>query len=184
MDKVVVFQGSTKTGKEIVIRYPEINDLSEMLRYINELSSERTFVTFQGEKITKEDEKRYLEKKIKAIENKKAVSLLAFNKNSLIGITEISMKGRTSSHVGLLGISVAKEFRRDGIGNLLMDLILKEGEKEMPQLKTIILGVYSTNDIAQNMYKKFGFVEYGRLPEGIFRNKKFEDEILMYKKIR
>ncbi len=79
MDKVVVFQGSTKTGKEIVIRYPEINDLSEMLRYINELSSERTFVTFQGEKITKEDEKRYLEKKIKAIENKKAVSLLAFN---------------------------------------------------------------------------------------------------------
>ncbi len=94
------------------------------------------------------------------------------------------MKGRTSSHVGLLGISVAKEFRRDGIGNLLMDLILKEGEKEMPQLKTIILGVYSTNDIAQNMYKKFGFVEYGRLPEGIFRNKKFEDEILMYKKIR
>ena len=40
----------------MVIRYPKWEDLEELTRYINKLSSEDTFVTFSGEEIKKEEE--------------------------------------------------------------------------------------------------------------------------------
>lgn len=180
----IVYQGKTKTGKEIIIRYPEISDLDEMLKYINELSDEKTFVRYQGEYETLESETKYLKSRLEAIENKRAVHLLAFFNNKLIAATDVHMKDKTERHVGILGISVAKDFRGEGLGNLLMQLILKEARKEIPELKIVTLEVYSTNDIAQKMYEKFGFERYGLLPEGITRGGKFEDAILMYKNIK
>jgi len=46
------------------------------------------------------------------------------------------------------------------------------------------LEVYGTNKVAQSLYQKMNFVEYGRLPSGIVRNNSFEDTILMYKNVR
>lgn len=180
----IVYQGITKTGKKVVIRYPQKSDLKEMLRYINELSDERTFIRYQGEHETLESETKYLKSRLEAIENKKAVHLLAFFNNKIIAATDIHMKDKTEQYVGILGISVAKDFRGDGLGKLLMELILKEAEKKILGLKILTLEVYSTNDIAKKMYEKFGFMEYGRLPKGITRNGKFEDAILMYKNIK
>lgn len=180
----IVFQGKTKTGKEIVVRYPQIGDEKEMWRYINELSKEKTFVRFQGEEIILEDEIKYVKDQLNLIDQKKSVKLLVFSDNILIGITEVNMRDKTEQHVGILGISVAKDFRGEGIGKLLMELILKEAEKEIRELKIVTLEVYSTNDIAKKMYEKFGFVEYGKLPKGITRGGKFEDAILMYKNIK
>lgn len=180
----IVYQGKIKTGKEIIVRYPQIGDEKEMWRYINELSMEKTFVRFQGEEITLKDEIKYLKDQLKLIEQKNSVRLLVFFDSKLIGITEINMRDKTEKHVGILGISVAKDFRGEGLGKLLMELILKEAEKEMSDLKIVTLEVYSTNDIAKKMYEKFGFERYGLLPEGITRGGKFEDAILMYKNIR
>ena len=180
----IVYKGKTKTGKEIIIRYPEIGDENEMWRYINELSKEKTFVRFQGEEIILEDETKYLNSQLKKIDEKKSITLLGFYDNKLISISDISMKDKTQKHVGILGISVAKDFRGEGLGKLLMELILKEAEKEIPQLKIVTLEVYSTNDIAQKMYEKFEFVEYGLLPNGITRGGNLEDAILMYKNIK
>lgn len=180
----IIYQGKTKTGKEIIVRYPEINDLDEMLKYINELSEEKTFVRFQGEEITFEDEAKYLKSQLQKIKNKKTVQLLVFNNKKLIGISGVDMRDKTEKHVGILGISIAKDFRGEGLGKLLMELILREAQKELPDLKIVTLEVYSTNDIAQKMYQNFGFIKYGILPNGITRGGKFEDAILMYKKIK
>jgi ribosomal protein S18 acetylase RimI-like enzyme len=65
-----------------------------------------------------------------------------------------------------------------------MGLILKEAEKEMLDLKIVTLEVYSTNSIAQGLYQKMGFVQFGLLPKGISRAGAFEDAILMYKNVR
>lgn len=54
----------------------------------------------------------------------------------------------------------------------------------MKLLKIITLEVFSLNILAQNLYKKFGFMEYGRLSGGIKYKNKFVDDILMYKKIK
>ena len=56
-------------------------------------------------------------------------------------------------------------------------------KKKLSGIKIVTLEVYSTNDIARNLYKKFGFIEYGKLPNGVSRSGKFEDEFMMYKNI-
>lgn len=179
----IIYQGKTNKGKDILIRYPEIGDLEKLLNYINEISDERTFITYQGEHETKESEGKWLKGRLKEIDNKKTVHLLAFSNKKLAGATEIHLMDKTEKHIGVLGITVTKTFRGEGIGKILMDLIIKEAIKELSGLKMITLQVYSTNENAKNLYKKMGFVDYGILPEGITRNGKFEDAIFMYKKI-
>jgi ribosomal protein S18 acetylase RimI-like enzyme len=179
-----IYQGTTKTGKEINIRYPEISDLDEMLSYINELSDEKTFVRYQGEHETLESETSYLKSRLEAIKNKKAVHLLVFYKDKLIAASDVHMLDKTEKHVGVFGITVAKDFRGEGLGKLLMELILKEAENEILGLKIVTLEVYSSNLIARKLYKKLGFIEYGRLPNGIIRGGKLEDAVLMHKNIK
>ena len=180
---MIIYQGKTKTGKEIVVRYPEMGDLEEMLAFINNLSDEKTFVRYQGEHETVESEKKYLEGRLKAIKDKKAIHLLVFCKNKLIGASDIHMMDKTEKHIGVLGISIAKNFRGEGVGKILMNLVEEEAKKKLPDLKMITLGVNSPNTVARNMYKKIGYVEYGILPNGITRGGKFEDAVLMYKNI-
>jgi len=174
----------TKKGKNIIIRYPEMSDLENMLTYINSISDERTFITKQGEHETIESEKKYIEGMIKAIRNQEAVQLLAFYNNKLVGVCDIHMDKKTGKHIGTLGITVIKEFRGEGVGKILMKLIEEEAVKNIPNLRIIILQVFAQNNIAIDLYKKSGFVQYGLLPRGIYRNESFEDEILMYKNVR
>ena len=179
----IIYQGKTRSGKEFVIRYPEMDDLEKLLNFINELSDERTFVRYQGEHETLESERKWLEGRLKEIEDKKSVHLLAFSENKLIGACEIHLRDKTEKHIGILSITVAKDLRGEGIGKTLMDLIIKESGKELPGLKIITLEVYSTNDIARKLYEKLGFIVYSTLPNGITRSGKFEDSILMYKNV-
>ena len=65
-----------------------------------------------------------------------------------------------------------------------MKLILEEAEKNLPKLRIITLEVFENNPVAQEMYKKFGFREFGKLPEGIAYKGQYIDRIYMYKKIR
>jgi ribosomal protein S18 acetylase RimI-like enzyme len=179
----IVYQGKTKTGRDVLIRYPEIGDLEKLLKFINELSDERTLIRYQGEHETLESERKWLKGRLKEIKDKKTVHLLAFSGETLVGASEIHMMDKTEKHIGVLGITIAKNFRGEGVGKTLMDLINREAEKELLGLKIITLEVYSANEVARNLYKKMGFMDYGLLPGGVFRNNTFEDGVLMYKKI-
>jgi ribosomal-protein-alanine N-acetyltransferase len=179
----IVFQGKTEKGLEVVVRYPEITDCELMQDYINELSKEKTFIRWQGEQTSFDEEKKFLKERLEAIKNKKAVQLLIFVKDKLVANSEVHMLDKTEKHLGALAMSVAKNFRDKGVGKLSMKLLLEEARKELSELKIVTLEVYSTNDIARSLYREFGFVEYGMLPNGIFRNNAFEDRISMYKNI-
>lgn len=180
----IVYQGKSKKGLDIVIRYPQKGDEKEMWRYINELSKEKTFIRFQGEEISFKDETDYLNSQLNQINDKKAITLLGFYENKLIAISGVNMRDKTEKHVGVFGISVARKFRNEGIGRLLMEKVFDEAIKEITGLKIVTLEVYSKNTIAKRVYERFGFIEYGLLPKGISRDNTFEDAILMYKNIR
>lgn len=179
----IVFQGKTKKDFEILVRYPKQEDLQQMLGYINTISSEKTFILFQGEQVTLEEEKEYLESQLKKIENNKSVNLLVFDNDKLIAISDLGMRDKAEKHIGYFGISVAKDYRGKGIGGLLMDLVIKESEKNLEGLEIIVLSVFGDNTVAQNMYKKFGFQEFGNLPGGILHADIPVDHIYMYKKV-
>jgi RimJ/RimL family protein N-acetyltransferase len=173
MEKII-FKTISKSDNEIVFRYISLEDYKAMADYINMLSDEKTFITYQGEKIKYENEEKFVIGQIKNIENHKAVMILALHNDKIIGISGIDLKPRVENHVGVFGITIAKEFRGDGIGKLLMQLAIEEAIKNLTGLKIIILGVLANNPIAKSLYQKMGFIEYGNLPKGI----KYRDEIV------
>lgn len=184
MQGKIVFQRTTEKNNPILVRYPKKSDAKVMWTYINKLSTEQTYILFQGEEIAFKDEEEYLKKMLEKIEKKEAVELLVFSENELIGISGITMRDRAVAHEGVFGISVSKEYRGEGIGKKLMELVIKEAKKNLPQLKIITLGVFSNNLLAIKMYQKFDFEEFGRLPKGIVHKGKYVDHIYMYKKVK
>jgi len=179
----VIFEGKTSKGAQITIRYPKADDLADLLAYINTLSAERTFISFQGEQLTEEKEKKFLDSILEKISKGEDVHLLAFSNNQLIGVANVSPRERNAKHTARFGISIAKEFRHVGIGRLLMEKVLAEAKKNLSGLKTITLDVFANNSTAIQMYKKFGFKQYGLLPEGVVHQNEFIDKILMYKNV-
>ena len=184
MEGKVVFEGLSSKGNKITVRYPARSDAEQMRDYINTLSKEQTFIRFQGEKVSLGDETKFLNNQLRRIVKKTTVMLLVFCNNKLIGISSIDMKDKTESHEGVFGISIINEFRGEGIGTILMRLVLEEAERNIPQLRIVTLGIFDGNVKAKSMYEKFGFKEYGRLPKGVLHKGKYIDHIYMYKNIR
>ncbi len=179
----IVFKGRTNDGTTYLIRYPKRTDLQEFWRYINELSKEKTFISFQGEEISLKDERVWVNGSLKKIREKKSVQLVVEINGRIEGVSGIDTKGRVNNHVGIFGISIAKDFRGKGIGKKLIELILEETKKNLKHLKIIHLECFANNPTACNLYKSAGFKEYGKLPGGIAYKDDFVDEILMYKEI-
>lgn len=179
----VVFTGKTTKGVSVTLRYPKEGDLVDLLNYINTLSKEKTFVSFQGEQQTLEEERKYLDEQLKRIGNAQTIQLLAFSQDRLIGVASIDLSERVSKHVGNFGISVAKDFRGQGVGSLLIENILKGAKRYLPNLKIITLSVFANNPVATEMYQKFGFRQYGKLPKAILHRGRLIDRIYMYREI-
>ena len=82
-----------------------------------------------------------------------------------------------------MGISLAKDFRGEGIGALLLKLIIDEAIKNLTGLEIISLSVFANNVAGIAMYRKFGFIEYGSLPKGVKLDDTYVDRLLMYKTV-
>lgn len=180
----IPYRGKTKTGTEILIRYPRRSDLDAAWRYINAVSKEKTFVSVQGESISRKSEAEYLKSLLKKIAEKREVALWAFRNGRLIGTSSISIGDKIRKHIGKFGIIIAKDFRGQGIGSFLMRIVLREAKKKFPRLKIVTLGVFANNQIARKMYAKFGFREYGKLPKGFTTARGYVDHIYMYTRLR
>lgn len=183
MDGRTIISGKTKNGKQYIIRYPKNEDAPMMLEYINVLSREQTFIPFQGEQLTLKEEQKFLSDMLNKIEKLTAVMLFLVVDDKVVGITQIDMKDRTEKHTGVLGISVAKEMRGQGMGKLMINLILQEAKRCIPNIEIVTLEVFAPNNIGLDMYRKAGFSEFGRLPKGIVYKNKREDLVYMYQEL-
>ncbi|MCI0553672.1 MAG: hypothetical protein L0287_22215, partial [Anaerolineae bacterium] len=79
----IVYQGKTKKGRDIVIRYPVTGDAKGMQEYINTMSMERTFIRFQGEQVSLEDEQKYLQSQLEKIDNGRTVQLVVVHRDRI-----------------------------------------------------------------------------------------------------
>src|ERR1700685_2949355 len=116
--KNVIYTGVTKQDESVLIRYPVASDLVALWEYINNLSQERTFIRYQGETITLDDEQKFLDNQLDKIAQKKGIMLLAFIQGTLVGAGGIEMESLTEAHVGELGLSVTRSYRENGIGKI------------------------------------------------------------------
>lgn len=184
MEGKVIFKGKIQTDQEITIRYPTKEDLNAMWEYINTLSQERTFIRYQGEQVSLEEEEKYLNSLLEKITKRQAVQLLVIYEGEIIGISDVEMKDKTEKHLGIFGITMAKDFRGKGIGSKLMGMVINEAETNLSELEIMILDVFDNNGLAEGMYKKFGFTEYGVLPDGIKLEKGYVNRVLMYRVVK
>jgi RimJ/RimL family protein N-acetyltransferase len=179
----IVWEGRSRQGKTIVIRSLQQDDAEALCRHMNALSEERTFIRFQGEQFTLEEEAAYITGQLQHMEQNQAIQLVALCEGSIIGVADVNRKDLVEQHVGVLGMSVAQPYRGEGIGALLLETVLKEAAAQLPHLRIIVLEVFSDNTLAIAMYHKFGFVAYGRLPEGVLHHQTYVDTVYMYRKI-
>lgn len=179
----IIFNGETDDGNDFVIRYPKADDVRMLHRYINTLSKEQTYVTFQGEQISLRKEQEFLAYQLQRIKEKSAVLLLLDVDGVVEGVAGIDLQDHTSSHVGLLAISLSKELRGKGIGGLFLEKVIDESIKNLPNMKLITLSVFAINKVAIQLYQRFGFNEYGRLQGGILYKDEYIDQVEMCREV-
>jgi len=171
-----VFQA--QNGKEITFRIPQKTDVNALLEFINKLADEDTFISVRKRK-NKKEEIEYLAKITQALKQKKGFTITAFYQNKVVANGEVNRMGERREHVGLLGISVARDFRDQGIGEWLMKELIRIA-KEILKVKLITLEVFSNNSRAIHLYQKLGFGECGCVPKAINYKNKLVDNIIMY----
>lgn len=90
------------------------------------------------------------------LNNKNSRYIVAKKENEIVGFAGIII---TPDSVEITNIVTKKRERKKGIGNLLLDKIIKIGEKT--KRNNISLEVNEKNKIAINLYNKFGFKQVG-----------------------
>jgi RimJ/RimL family protein N-acetyltransferase len=118
----------------------------------------------------------------KIISQKSSTDFLmgAFSNERLVGICGfIQEKREKTKHNGeISGMYVVEKFSGQKIGAGLLSATILSAFA-ISTLEQIILAVADKNEIAQNLYKKYGFVEYGRL-QNYFKNKGiYETQVFM-----
>jgi RimJ/RimL family protein N-acetyltransferase len=86
---------------------------------------------------------------------------------------------RKLAHHGIFGISVRLEWRGRGVGTSLVKGVL-DWAVAHPFLERVDLGVFATNERAQALYRRLGFVETGRSPRHFrMRTGEYVDDLTM-----
>jgi L-phenylalanine/L-methionine N-acetyltransferase len=81
-------------------------------------------------------------------------------------------------HVGQLGMAVRDEWQGKGAGTALMQAAVDLADKWL-NLERLELDVYTDNEPAVRLYKKFGFVIEGTLMRFAFRDGRYVDAYSM-----
>lgn len=170
-----------KDGRVVSIVLPSMDGLQAITDFINKLSKEDTFLSFAGEKYSIDFEKNWLQNALNEIKFKKNYILWTVYDGQIIGSVDIHRGGNRDPHVGKISLMVDADYRNQGLGKYLFQKILDEGKKI--KLKILNLNVFGDNIPAISLYRKFGFKEWGRLPNGFIRKGKYSDFVKMYKNL-
>jgi ribosomal protein S18 acetylase RimI-like enzyme len=94
-------------------------------------------------------------------------SLRSESSEPVLGILDLKppAKRRKVRHVTELGMSVRSTHRGRGVGHALLASAIAWAEAN-PSLELMTLAVYADNAAGLALYRRLGFVEYGRLPGG------------------
>jgi RimJ/RimL family protein N-acetyltransferase len=105
-------------------------------------------------------------------------SIVAVAGRRVIGHLSISREEHpVNRHVGSIGMMVAPDWRRRGVGSALMAEALRWA-REM-RVEKVALTVYPDNEAARALYRRFGFAEEGRLTGHSRKQIGYRDEIVM-----
>ena len=170
-------------GRECLIRWATWDDLEQLTAYINELAQEDAFVFYSPvDKETLETESKFLSGALTDGSLGIGSFLVVEVDGKIIGTGGVrideSGKSRTR-HRTTFGISILDGYRGKGIGSAMMEISIDHARNFLENISLITLTAFADNHPAINLYKKYGFVEVGRLEKAYYRQEKYWDEISM-----
>ncbi|MGE3756443.1 MAG: N-acetyltransferase family protein [Pseudobdellovibrionaceae bacterium] len=171
----------SKSGSTILVRSATEADASHILSLAKSVIGEEIYqLTSASEfRMTVDDEEKWIRNHL---ENPNHLLLVATLNNEVIGMLDFSNGHRQRiAHTGEFGMSVAKDFRGQGIGSFLLSSLF-EWAKSNRNLEKINLSVHGNNERAVALYKKMGFeVEGVRKKDLNYGDGKYIDTVLMGK---
>lgn len=168
-----------RDGRKCVLRSAESSDAANFLAYFKQAHGETDFLTTYPDEATHTSEEMAEKFELKK-ESENAVEVCAFVDGRLIGSAGNHMISTREKlrHRAEFGISVIREFWGLGIGSALTEVCI-ELAKEAGFLQ-LELEAVADNASALRLYRKYGFVEYGRNPRGFrTRDGRWQEIVMM-----
>ena len=158
-----------KNGKEAVIRNGDEADGKAVFDVFNQTHAETDYLLSYPEENTldPEQEAQFLKEKTLSFNEVELVAIIDGKIAGVAGIGAIGNKYKVK-HRAEFGISILKEYWGLGLGKALAKACIQcAREAGYEQLE---LNVVAENEKALSLYKKLGFIEFGRNPKG-FKSK-------------
>lgn len=163
----------------IEIREVSPDDAEELIAYVQALANEPGLdMPLQPDEFTMtvEQEREFL---ADATASENSTFIVAVADGRIVGACNLRGGSRRAMrHSGSMGISVAKGWRDQGIGNALMTRLV-EWARETGIITRIELLVYCRNARAIHLYKKHGFEIEGTRRRAVFQEGQYLDGYTM-----
>lgn len=159
----------------VVVRVGRPRDAKSFLEAFRSVAEERRFI--QTERVDRSP--RFYRRRFRRPWSQSGAHLVAVEDDRVVGGLSIRRLDDhpATRHVATFGMFVVSSHRGRGIGAELLKEAIAWAERVA--VLRIELTVYPHNDGARALYRKFGFVEEGRLVRHAKKSYGYEDEILM-----
>ena len=160
-DKIITL----KNGREALLRNGEFADGEAVFVNFNETHAETDYLLSYPDEnsFDAQQEAEFLKEKTESPNEIEIVAVVDGVVAGTAGIEAVGAKYKLK-HRAELGIAILKEYWGLGLGKALMEACIEcAKEAGYTQLE---LNAVAENERAVSLYKKMGFVEYGRNPRG------------------
>jgi len=169
---------SAPTSSSFIVRPAEPDDAPALARLAEEVSGEPEawLISSEGEWRSVADERRYL----KALRRYPHAAVFVAERSDGAIVGRLSVARDThpaSAHVADLGLMVAKDARRQGVGRALMEAAVDWAR--VAGIRKLELHVFPWNEPAIRLYEQFGFEREGYRKGHYHRAGEDVDAILM-----
>ncbi|WP_404442342.1 GNAT family N-acetyltransferase [Sutcliffiella horikoshii] len=168
------FEFTAKDESSVILRPVEESDAKDIVTAVESIIAAGQYIQKDVPR-TPEEETLF----IRDMKSKENMYIGVERNGRVVGIArvirgEIQMK----RHTGLFRTWLAEEAQGLGIGKKIMDYTDMWCEQHIRKLS---LTVFSSNQVAYQLYKKYGFHEEGNQKEQAFINGEYVDELWMAK---
>jgi diaminopimelate decarboxylase len=168
------FEAAPRPREGFVVRPARPGDAGSFLEAFRSVAAERRFI--QTEEVSRGA--RLYRRRFRRSVTEEAAHLVAAASGRVVG--SISIRRDThpvTRHTASIGMFVTSGWRGRGVGTALMEEAMRWA-RDMG-IERVDLTVYPHNQAAISLYRRFGFVEEGRLVRHSKKSYGYEDEILM-----
>jgi RimJ/RimL family protein N-acetyltransferase len=164
---------------DIIIRRAEPNDAARMIALVQGICEEPDVDVpiGPGEFTITEEQERQMLTDVAASDN--SAFFVAEAADEIVGVLNLNGgKRKALRHAAQLGISIRRDWRRRGVGTLLMRAAI-DWARGTGVITRIELRVYARNLAGRELYEKFGFVAEGACRGAIFQRGEYLDDLIM-----